>query len=282
MTQPVPTLRLAVLALRLALLALLPALVGPPGTVAQQADVVALARAYLTAWNDHDLETVLAFFAPDAIVRQDGAAVPDTVWNAQDEVTVSEYRDSALGWGSDLAWARGTVAIRALLADTFRDHPQIEAFDFQASGETVTWRYRLRQEPFQRVPGVGPVEGTADAVVHAGQITRLSTVHDPRSLARRNAALDAALLAWRRRQPALRPAASAASAAGPTTAASPVTETPAGVQGSSGPAGPADIPLPLLFVAMGVASYGVAALRRRRSRRDAAPAPSATASEVVQ
>src|SRR5688500_11834075 len=38
-------------------------------------DLVGFARAFNAAWNDHDVEGVVAFFAPDATVRQTRAVV---------------------------------------------------------------------------------------------------------------------------------------------------------------------------------------------------------------
>src|SRR5687768_12914166 len=56
------------------------ALAAPAAVEAQEADPVALARAFGAAWNAHDLDAVAAFFAPDGVVH-----VPGTVWRPGDD-----------------------------------------------------------------------------------------------------------------------------------------------------------------------------------------------------
>jgi hypothetical protein len=56
----------------------------------------------------------------------------------------------------------------------------------------VGWRYREFVDPFQRVPGVGPLEGAAEALVRGGRITLLTLVVSPASVQRQQGELDAA------------------------------------------------------------------------------------------
>src|SRR5262249_58665958 len=56
-----------------------------------------------------------------------------------------------------------------------------------AAGDTVVWRYQELVDPFQRTPGIGPTEGTAEAVVHDGAIAGLTLVRSPASVQRQRA-----------------------------------------------------------------------------------------------
>jgi hypothetical protein len=68
-------------------------------------------------------------------------------------------------------------------------HSHVEMTNARTNAQTVAWDYRLYQDPYQRLPGVGPVEGSAVAEVRAGRIVRLTLVDEPASVARQQAAL---------------------------------------------------------------------------------------------
>jgi hypothetical protein len=136
------------------------------------------------------VEAVLAFFAPDAIVRHRGATIPEGFWARA--TTLSGAQGRTGGWDHGLAWVRGAAGISDLAERAFRAHAHADTDTYQATGETVTWRYRLSEDPFQQLPRVWPVEGAAEAVVRGGQIVLLSTVHDANSVQRRQLALAAA------------------------------------------------------------------------------------------
>lgn len=148
-------------------------LAGAPRAAAQQRDLAPFAQAYNAAWNARDLDAVLAFFAPDAIVLD----------------TVADSDKPPASWV-------GEDAIRARMRTAFLAQSHVDTSTYQTSaqrsGETVTWRYRLWENPYQQWPGVEPVDGTAEAVVQAGQIIRLRTAHDSDSVHRRSDALFAA------------------------------------------------------------------------------------------
>ena len=48
----------------------------------------------------------------------------------------------------------------------------------------MRWSYRAFDDPAQRLPGVGPLEGDAEAVVRGGRITVLTLVVSPESVQR--------------------------------------------------------------------------------------------------
>jgi LPXTG-motif cell wall-anchored protein len=57
----------------------------------------------------------------------------------------------------------------------------------------VGWPYRAFLDPFQGTPGFSPTEGSAEAVVRDGRITRLTLVESPTSVQRQRSESDAAL-----------------------------------------------------------------------------------------
>jgi hypothetical protein len=174
---------LPVLALALGLIA---GLVAPGRSAAQgiasaESDLISLARTYTAAWNAHDLEAALACFAPDAAIGYRDAGPPDAVWEAA-------------GHGEDTngrALIPGTAAIRAHLRAQFLWQGHVETWNYRATGDVVTWSYRQGEAPEQHLPGIRPVEGTAEASVRASRITRLSLVRDPDSVAARATAVAA-------------------------------------------------------------------------------------------
>jgi hypothetical protein len=249
----------AVLALTLA-----PWLACPRPLRAQEADLVGFAQACIGDWNAHDLDAVLECFAPDAVVRRRGTSVPDEVWDTQDERVVREFLAEE-GWRLELSWTRGTGEIRTLMATQFRQNQRLETFNFRSSGSTVTWDYREHQALLQGLPGIGPIEGVAEAEVQAGRILRLTQVDDPASVARWRAAVDA--IARRRAERAPPPA---------RLPAGDQSLPPEGVPGNTAAAvrlGPDESVVPRALVGLGAVTFLLAiVMRPRRSSRGTMPA----------
>lgn len=163
---------------------------------AQGATLVAVAEAYTAAWNAHDLPAVLARFAPDAVVRERTGVVPADVWDTRDPRVVRAYLDGPSDPHDDhsgaLTWMMGHRQIAAWAAGSFARHSRLVADPYRAAGDTVGWSYQEFADPFQQIPGVGPVEGEAEAVVRGGRIAVLSLVQAPASVRRRRDGMNAA------------------------------------------------------------------------------------------
>ena len=138
---------------------------------AQEPAPVAVARAYTAAWNAHDLPAVLALFAPDAVVRERAGAVPAAVWDTHDPQVVRAYLEGASSHDDahGLVWVTGHAETAAWAAGRLAQHPRLAADPYRAAGDTVGWSYREFADPYQLVPGVGPAEGEAEAVVRGGR-----------------------------------------------------------------------------------------------------------------
>jgi hypothetical protein len=147
-----------------------------------------LAEAFTAAWNGRDQDAVLASFAPDAIVRERWGPVPPEVWDSRDAGVVRRYlEDSHDGDAYDtggLTWASGQEEIAAWAAARWARHARFVVVGYRAVGDTVVWRYQEFVDPFQRTPGIGPIEGTAEAVVRDGAIAVLTLVRSPASVQR--------------------------------------------------------------------------------------------------
>jgi MYXO-CTERM domain-containing protein len=254
-TGLVAALRLGRVALPILVLALG---LGVPGRSAAQGsppdpDLVQFAGAYTAAWNAHDLPAVLAFFAPDAVVRARSGDVPPAVWDTPDPHIVATYlEDSHDGDNYDtggLTWAMGPQQIAAWAAERFARHQHLVTAQPRATGSTVEWQYRDLSDPFQRTPGVDPLEGTAEAVVRGGRITRLTLVLSPASVRRQRAQV-----------------AEAFDRAMATRLAAPFTDEPGvrprGAQRGDPVTAPADAAWPLALA--GLASLVAVTARRRR------------------
>ena len=193
---------LPVLVLALALGLLTPGLSaaqGPPPTP----DPVAVAEAYTAAWNAHDLPAVLALFAPDAVVRERWGAVPPAVWDTRDPQVVRDYLEGAHDahdgsrTGSTpghLVWVTGHQEIAAWAALAFARRHRIAVGLPRAAGDTAGWPYREFADPYQLLPGVGPTEGDAEAVLRGGRITVLTLIVSPASVQRQWREADAAFV----------------------------------------------------------------------------------------
>ena len=228
---------------------------------AGESDAVAVVAAYVGAWNAHDLDAALAFFAPDAVIRHRGPGVPDAVWAAAHLGPVAEDE----GRGDDpasIALLDGTEAIRRHLRAEFGWGIHVETADYRATAHGATWTYRQHQDPDRRLPGVEPIEGRAEARLRAGRITHLSLAPDPAAGVRRDAAV--AVVLARRRATHPNPPAGAGEVTGPSRGRSGA--------GSAGMREP-ESPRPLLALLLGGLVAGAAVrVRRRPVRQVGAPA----------
>jgi hypothetical protein len=251
----------------LLLLALSLWLAVPPGAQAQQLDLVEFAQAYDAAWNAHDLEGVLAFFAPAAVVRQPAASAG--VGNGERHVTVADVYGLAVDpWNGAptettemVVLAADPAQVRSWVRLLFERRHRVEATGYRASGETVSWDFRAYADPYQTVRGVGPTEGTAEAVVRAGHITTLTTASTPESVRRREAAMAAALVAGTSRSVA-QATQTAAALLRQDRATEWRRETPGGADGN----GAHDVMWPLALAGLGAATSLLVGFRRRAHR----------------
>jgi hypothetical protein len=156
----------------------------PPPTPA----LVPVAAAYTAAWNAHDLDAVLARFAPDAVVRERWGPVPPEVWETRDPQVVRAYLEGSHDGDNydthGFAWVTGRPAIAAWAAARFAQHHRFQAGPYRSAGDTVRWPYQEFVDPFQHTPGASPLDGDAEAVVRGGRIAVLSLVQAPASVRR--------------------------------------------------------------------------------------------------
>jgi hypothetical protein len=118
------------------------------------------------------------------------------VWDTRDPQVVRAYLILAPGGDTDdpsaFQWVTGRPQIAAWAAARFAQRHHYAVGAYRAAGDTVAWPYQEFVDPVQRLPGVGPVEGTAEAVVRGGTITRLTFVQSPESVRRQRSEVDAA------------------------------------------------------------------------------------------
>jgi hypothetical protein len=200
---------------------------------------------------------VLALFAPDAVVRERRGDVPLAVWDTRDPQVVRDFLEGSQGSNdgssSDthgLHWITGHQDIAAWAAARFAQQHRYATDQHRAVGATVDWRYREFLDPYQFLPGVGPLEGDAEAVVRDGRITRLTLLLSPASVRRRHGEVEAAgagrVATYRA---SLRGAGASPPLSGPRRAAA---------------AEPAPVGWPLALGALALLGVVTAALRRRR------------------
>lgn len=256
---PRPTGRLALPVLVLGLMA--PgrsAAQGPPPAPA----LIPFAQSYTAAWNAHGLGAVLTFFAPDAVVRERWGDVPPAVWDTRDPRVVRDYLDNSDHGEAynthGFAWVTGRQQIAAWAAARFAPHHRVALGQHRVAGDAVSWPYQEFRDPYQHMPGVGPLEGTVEAVVRGGRITVLTLVVSPASL-------------WRQQSEV----ASVLNHLSPTTTTRPPVPLSGGTRAPSrgakwdGPptAEPTTAAWPLALGSLAVLAYATAWLRRRQAPR---------------
>ena len=247
--------------------------VGAAPRPAPAPDLVAFARAFNAAWNAHDVEGVVALFAPDATIRQTrarGAGLADTpvtapvvedVYGAGPRSLADADAVDPGAWAQgEVLWAAGTPRLRAWLPALFAAGHRVEASAYRTDGDVVTWRFRAFADPYQGVAGVEPVAGAASLVVRAGRAVSLGFETEGEAIDRRARQFDAALsarltAAWAARQ--------LPTSAGPRT--DPRGPAPAPAAPARGPAAPTG-PEPRLLLGLGGAAALAGLLARRRER----------------
>jgi hypothetical protein len=131
----------------------------------------------------------MAFFADDALVRQEvvpaglGSPSPNTYPGR-----LPEREDDSVSLA-------GRAEIAPWVHDLLARHHRMDVGSHQSAGDRVSWTYQAFVDPYQQIPGVPPVEGTAQATVAAGHITSLAIFVTRASAEKRDAALAAAAAA---------------------------------------------------------------------------------------
>jgi hypothetical protein len=174
--------------------------VGAPGPVAAQSpragEAVAVAQAFVRAWNTGALPAAVASFTPDATIRQPIvrlAASPASGDPGAETLLADDIYGPSLhptgypSWrdGDFMIWASGTDAIAAWMGDLQRRRHSVAAANYRVVDDAVAWHYWAFVDPFQQVPGVGPTEGEMAVVVRGGQIAALTVSPEPASVRRR-------------------------------------------------------------------------------------------------
>jgi hypothetical protein len=203
----------------------------------REPDLVAFVQAFDATWSAHDLEAVLACFAPDAVV-----ALNYRGWNHPEEGN-EDYRGAA-----------GSLSLRAGVAVLMGAGVQLDLGGYQASpvvfggapATLVGWTYQ-RATPPPALPSALPPEVGADEVVlREGRILAYTRTPDGASQTARAQALDRSLNAQ-----ATRMTRSPATAAGPAPRAAEAT----------------DATWPLWLGGLGAAAALLVGRRRRHARR---------------
>jgi hypothetical protein len=107
--------------------------------------------------------------------------------------------EAAQDWGSwspgEVLWAAGAPRIRVWLPWFFAAGHRVEASEYRAVGDTVTWRFRAFSDAYERLAGVEPAEGTARLVVEAGRVASFTFATEPQTVSRRERQLEVATAA---------------------------------------------------------------------------------------
>jgi hypothetical protein len=234
-TGPVRALRSALPLLALALALLAPGPSAAQGLPPPVPNLVPFVEAYTAAWSAHDLEAVLALFAPDAAIAFDYGPSGD------DDDGHAEYRGTA-----------APFSLRAGVAALMEAGVRVDPGGHQAA--PVVFRgapATLARWPYQRatvLASLPPELGTDAVVLRGGRILAYTRTPDRASLAARAEALAEAMSAVATRT-AGRPAAPMG-AAPPAAAATVADPTPVG--------------WPLALGGLAGLAAVTAALRRRR------------------
>ncbi len=128
------------------------------------------AASYVTqfdaAWNRHDLEGVLGYYADDAVVTLSPApaGLPAT-YTGRDEIS----------------------AFVQMLLPGFH----VQSTNVRANGDTITWDSRITCDAFRGM-GIDEVECTTKAVVRDGKVQRFNPTFSPATVAKMQQAQAAA------------------------------------------------------------------------------------------
>ena len=117
------------------------------------ADPVSVIKDYDAAWNAHDVEGVMAFFADDAVVKVEPAP-PDEfggVYTGKEQIRAGYVEPSMAGFHVESS-----------------DHRV--AGHQEGGGERVTWTAMVSGDFFEQMGAETPVKSTAVAVVEGGKL----------------------------------------------------------------------------------------------------------------
>jgi hypothetical protein len=158
-------------------------------------DLVAFARAFGAAWSARDLEAILAFFDPNAVIAIGSGGSAGT------EDGPGEYR----GGGGPLSLPIGVAVLTGDGAQLDLDGRRVAPVAFGGATATVArWPYRRAASPSALPPEIG----TDEVVVRGGRILAYTRTPDGASRAARAVALARAMDAMATRT-ARQPAAAA-------------------------------------------------------------------------
>ncbi|MCA1731696.1 MAG: nuclear transport factor 2 family protein [Actinobacteria bacterium] len=121
------------------------------------ADPLSVVKDFDAAWNNHDVEGVLAFFTDDAVVRMEPAP-PDEFGGVY----------------------TGKEQIRAGFVETLMPGFHVDSRDHQVAGhqegvgERVIWTAVVSGDFFREIGAEPPVESTAQAIVQDEKIKSFS------------------------------------------------------------------------------------------------------------
>ena len=135
-----------------------------PARAAPSADPASLVHRFVAALNAKDLAAALACFADDALY----------------------------GGGPNGTGGAGKDFIRTRLERDFSVNRRLTVAAISVSGDTVTWSWEAREDPYHPLT-IPPITGTDEFVVVNGLIVATSGAVDPDSIRRQQAAIPSAM-----------------------------------------------------------------------------------------
>jgi hypothetical protein len=123
-------------------------------------DPVSVIKDYDAAWNAHDVEGVMAFFADDAVVRMEPAP-PDGsggVYTGKEQIRAGVVEPLMPGFHTES-----------------RDH-QVAGHQ-EGVGDRVIWASMVSGDFFRQIGAEPPVKATAEAVVEGGKIKSFTAMN---------------------------------------------------------------------------------------------------------
>jgi ketosteroid isomerase-like protein len=120
-------------------------------------DVAALADSFVAAWNDHDLDRIMAFYTENAVLRRQPPFDGGRVYRGKDEIR---------GWVAPLL--PGFHATR-------REH--------RAPGDTVAWDETVTYDALKS-RGVDTIDVAVDVTLRGDQVASTTVLPSPEAAAR--------------------------------------------------------------------------------------------------
>ena len=124
------------------------------------ADPVSVVKNFDAAWNAHDVEGVMAFFADDAVFRMEPAP-PDEFGGVY----------------------TGKEQIRASVVEPLMPGFHVESSDHQVAGhqegvgDRVIWKSRVSGDFFRQMGVEPPIEATSEAIVQGDKIKTFTAIN---------------------------------------------------------------------------------------------------------